>query len=80
MSPETLNITLADWKAKFLPIEIGPDLMPRPAQCVMFNVDQGNLSKFIRGNLPENVSDIATVTCRELNGFDYDQRYGHLVA
>ena len=38
MSPQRLNMTLAEWKEKFLPEEIGPDYLPRRSQCSMFKV------------------------------------------
>merc|ERR1711862_623919 len=46
VKPENFNISLEEWKMKFLPMELGPDYQPRPSQCSMFNVTVDNLPKF----------------------------------
>ena len=61
MSPETLKISLDEWKQKFLPTEIGPDYQPRPSQCSMYKVDNRTLRSFIAGRLPDD--DTETVPC-----------------
>ena len=76
VKPENLNISLEEWKMKFLPIELGPDYQPRPSQCSMFNVTDDNLPKFLRGELPGNQSeDLEKLDCRSNGGWTYDQRY-----
>ena len=57
IKPETLNISLEDWKQKFLPIELGPDYQPRASQCSMFEVTENEIPKFLSGEFPGNQSE-----------------------
>lgn len=68
-------MTLQQWQATFLPIELGPDYQPRPSQCNMYQVDDETLPAFLSGELPGNKTDLETVACKELTGWTYDQRF-----
>ena len=75
LKPETLNISLEDWKQKFLPIELGPDYQPRPSQCSMFEVTENDVSKFLSGEFPGNQSEnLKKIDCRSNGGWSYDTR------
>ena len=67
-------MSLDQWKATFLPMELGPDYQPRPSQCNMYAVDNDTLPAFLSGELPGNRTDLATTTCAEHKGYTYDQR------
>ena len=68
MEPETLNMTLDEWKAMFLPPTIGPDMQPRLSQCTMYNItDNATLSRFLSGELPgEAAAEYPQASCEEL--------------
>ena len=75
IKPETLNISLEDWKQKFLPIELGPDYQPRASQCSMFEVTENEIPKFLSGEFPGNQSEnMKKIDCRNNGGWTYDQR------
>ena len=75
IKPETLNISLEDWKQKFLPIELGPDYQPRASQCSMFEVTENEIPKFLSGEFPGNQSEnLKKIDCRNNGGWTYDQR------
>jgi len=74
IKPETLNISLEDWKQKFLPIELGPDYQPRASQCSMFEVTENEIPKFLSGEFPGNQSEnLKKIDCRNNGGWTYDQ-------
>ena len=73
ISPETFNITLDQWKETFLPVEMGPDYRPRASQCNMYKVDNETVQEFLTGTLPGNRTDLETVFCKDLLGYDYDE-------
>ena len=71
ISPQALNITLAEWKARFLPTEVGPDQRPRPSQCYMYKVPGSPASTVDLGDYrPTN--DTERVPCTEVLGYEYD--------
>ena len=71
-----MNISLEDWKQKFLPIELGPDYQPRASQCSMFEVTENEIPKFLSGEFPGNQSEnLKKIDCRSNGGWTYDQRY-----
>ena len=74
LEPETLNLTLDEWKSTFLPVTLGPDYQPRPSQCSMYNVTNETLPLFLSHQLPGNQTDLAEVSCEALQGYTYDQR------
>ena len=76
IGPESLNISLDQWRRTFLPQELGPDFQMRSSQCQMFEVTEENLPMFMAGNLPNNQSQsLSKVACRDLKGWTYNQRY-----
>lgn len=74
LSPDTLNMSLEQWKTTFLPVEIGPDFQPRPSKCFMYNVTDDNLPLFLSQELPGNNTDLPKVSCEALDGYTYDRR------
>jgi hypothetical protein len=74
LEPATLNVSLPEWKAMFLPQELGPDFQMRASKCNMYSVTEDNLPLFLSGQLPGNATDLPKTECRQLEGFDYDKR------
>ena len=67
-------MNLTQWRETFFPLELGADFQMSPSQCRMYNVTVGEVGDFLQ--LPEaNRSETPTITCRELNGYTYDQRW-----
>ena len=76
VEPATLNMTLDQWKMTFLPMELGPDYKPRSSQCMMYAINENQtLNQFVTHQLPGNRTDLQTVSCEQLWGYEYDQRF-----
>lgn len=74
LEPETLGLSLDDWKHTFLPQELGPDFQMRSSRCQMYNVTVDNLDMFLTGQLPGNDSEeLDKLACKSLEGWSYDQ-------
>ena len=72
LQPETFGMNISVWKATFLPLELGPDYQMHPSGCRMYNVTPENAQDLIDGSL--NQSSLTLAECKDLNGYDYDQR------
>jgi len=68
INQECTLMNRTEWKSTFLPLALAPDYVMRPSQCEMYNVTSETLSGFLAGEITIN----ETVSCREVNGFEYD--------
>ena len=73
LEPEALGMNLTQWKNTFLPIELARDFQMKPSMCRMYNVTNETVAEFLDPST--NVSLVPVVSCRDVNGYTYDQRY-----